>query len=122
MASLISIKKNDEFSYIWEGEYGDVDTIGKILRKYYNTENDVWKLIKLGSTSSIVNRSDTIKQSEFKTTDDFEQTLRERVSDIMFGYYFDTSDGNWYVYDGIQQKMEKRKLDEVIIERYLKDV
>lgn len=122
MASLIAIKKNNKFSYIWEGEYGNVDMIGKILRKYYNTENDVWKLIERGDTSNILNKAETKIQSDFKVTDNFEQILKEKSSNVMFGYYFDTNDGNWYVYQGIQQKIEKRKLDEVFIEMFLKDI
>lgn len=96
--------------------------IGKILRKYYNTENDVWKLIECGDTSNILNKAETKIQSDFKVTDNFEQILKEKSSNVMFEYYFDTNDGNWYVYQGIQQKIEKRKLDEVFIEMFLKDI
>ena len=54
-----------------------------------------------------------------KITNDFEETLKEKIPEIMFAYYFDTDDNNWYVYEWLHEKIEKRKLDDAIIERFL---
>lgn len=41
----------------------------------------------------------------------------------MFGYYFDTEDKIWYVYEwlNLHEKIERRKLDDAIIERFLEN-
>lgn len=121
MAALVAIKENNEFSYIWVGEYGEIGTLGRTLRKYYNDTESIHKLIDYGSVSNVVSYIDKDKEktSDSKITNDFEKTLKEKIPEIMFAYYFDTDDNNWYVYEWLHEKIEKRKLDDAIIERFL---
>lgn len=121
MAALVAIKENNEFSYIWVGEYGEIGTLGRTLRKYYNDTESIHKLIDYGSVSNIISYIDKDKEkvSDSKITNDFDKTLKEKIPEIMFAYYFDTDDNNWYVYEWLHEKIEKRKLDDAIIERFL---
>lgn len=121
MAALVAIKENNEFSYIWVGEYGEIGTLGRTLRKYYNDTESIHKLIDYGSVSNVISYIDKDKEkaSDSKITNDFEKTLKEKIPEIMFAYYFDTDDNNWYVYEWLHEKIEKRKLDDAIIERFL---
>lgn len=121
MDALVAIKENNEFSYIWVGEYGEIGTLGRTLRKYYNDTESIHKLLDYGSVSNVVSYIDKDKEkaSDSKITNDFEETLKEKISEIMFAYYFDTDDNNWYVYEWLHEKIEKRKLDDAIIERFL---
>ena len=48
MSTIIAIKENDKFSYIWSGDYGCVETVGKELRKYYNSADEARNLIRSG--------------------------------------------------------------------------
>lgn len=121
MAALVAIKENNEFSYIWVGEYGEIGTLGRTLRKYYNDTESIHKLIDYGSVSNVISHinKDKEKVSDSRITNDFEMTLKEKIPEIMFAYYFDTDDNNWYVYEWLHEKIEKRKLDDAIIERFL---
>lgn len=121
MAALVAIKENNEFSYIWVGEYGEIGTLGRTLRKYYNDAESIQKLIDCGSVSNVISHinKDKEKVSDAKITNDFEMTLKEKIPEIVFAYYFDTDDNNWYVYEWLHEKIEKRKLDDAIIERFL---
>lgn len=121
MAAIVAIKENNEFSYIWVGEYGEIGTLGRTLRKYYNDTESIHKLIDYGSVSNVIGHIDKNKEkvSDSKITNDFEMTLKEKIPEIMFAYYFDTDDNNWYVYEWLHEKIEKRKLDDAIIERFL---
>lgn len=123
MAAIVGIKEDNIFSYIWIGEYGEIGTLGKTLRKYYNDEKSVRELINFGSVSKVTSYVDKNKESdsEIEITNDFEKTLQEKLPEILFGYYFDTSDGLWYVYEWLHLGVEKRKLDDVIIERFLEE-
>ncbi len=125
MAALVAIKENNKFSYIWVGEYGEIGTLGKTLRKYYNEEKRVRELINFGSVSNVTSHVDKIQinTSELKITNDFDKLLKERTPEIMFGYYFDTEDKIWYVYEwlNLHEKIERRKLDDAIIERFLEN-
>lgn len=121
MAALVAIKENNEFSYIWVGEYGEIGTLGRTLRKYYNDTESIHKLLDYGSVSNVISHIDKNKEkvSDSKITNDFEMTLKEKIPEITFAYYFDTDDNNWYVYEWLREKIEKRKLDDAIIERFL---
>lgn len=121
MAALVAIKENNEFSYIWVGEYGEIGTLGRTLRKYYNDTESIHKLLDYGNVSNVVSYIDKDKEkaSDSKITNDFEEALKEKIPEIMFAYYFDTDDNNWYVYEWLHEKIEKRKLDDAIIERFL---
>lgn len=121
MAALVAIKENNEFSYIWVGEYGEIGTLGRTLRKYYNDIENIHELIDYGSVSNVISYIDKNKEkvSDSKITNDFEKIIKEKIPEIMFAYYFDTDDNNWYVYEWLQEKIEKRKLDDAIIERFL---
>lgn len=121
MAALVAIKENNEFLYIWVGEYGEIGTLGRTLRKYYNDTESIHKLIDYGSVSNVLSYIDKDKEkvSDSKITNDFDKTIKEKIPEITFAYYFDTDDNNWYVYEWLHEKIEKRKLDEAIIERFL---
>lgn len=124
MSTIIAIKEGNRFSYIWSGDYGSVETVGKELRKYYNSADEARNLINSGKFEYREGKdSEQVKRvkQEPKIVNDFEEFLRNERSNLglIHAYYFDTNDNNWYVYQWLRLEIEKRKLDDVIIERFL---
>ena len=124
MSTIIAIKENNTYSFIWSGDYGCVETVGKELRKYYNSASEVRSLINSGKFEYREGKDgEQVKRSkqEPKIVNDFEEFLRNERSNLglIHAYYFDTNDSNWYVYQWLGLEIEKRKLDDVIIERFL---
>lgn len=124
MSTIIAIKENDKYSYIWNGDYGNIETVGKELRKYYNSADEVRDLIRSGrfeyKDGKYTEQEKMIKQ-EVETVKDFEEFLRNERSNLylIHAYFFDTEDNTWYVYKWLNIEIKKRKLDDVIIERFL---
>ena len=124
MSTIIAIKEGNRFSYIWSGDYGSVETVGKELRKYYNSTDEARGLINSGKFEYREGKdSDQVKRvkQEPKIVNDFEEFLKNERSNLglIHAYYFDTNDNSWYVYQWLRLGIEKRKLDDVIIERFL---
>lgn len=124
MSTIIAIKEDNKFSYIWSGDYGSVETVGKELRKYYNSADEARGLINSGKFEYREGKdSDQVKRvkREPKIVNDFEEFLKNERSNLglIHAYYFDTNDNSWYVYQWLRLGIEKRKLDDVIIERFL---
>lgn len=124
MSTIIAIKENDKFSYIWSGDYGCVEAVGKELRKYYNSADEVRNLIRSGKFEYRDGKdSEQVKRTkqEPKVVNNFEEFLRNERSNLglIHAYFFDVEDNSWYVYQWLRLKIEKRKLDDVIIERFL---
>lgn len=124
MSTIIAIKEGNRFSYIWSGDYGSVETVGKELRKYYNSADKARNLINSGKFEYREGKdSEQVKRvkQEPKIVNDFEEFLRNERSNLglIHAYYFDTNDNSWYVYQWLRLEIEERKLDDVIIERFL---
>lgn len=124
MSTIIAIKEGNRFSYIWSGDYGSVETVGKELRKYYNSADEARNLINSGKFEYREGKdSEQVKRvkQEPKIVNDFEEFLRNERSNLglIHAYYFDTNDNSWYVYQWLRLEIEERKLDDVIIERFL---
>lgn len=125
MSTIIAIKENNKFYYIWSGDYGNIETVGKELRKYYNNTDQVRSLINSGEFVYKCCDDGKTKQNNKdypKETVDFEEFLRkERHNIILFcAYFFDIQDNSWYVYRNLNcEDIIKEKLDDVIIERFL---
>lgn len=121
MSTIIAIKENNTYSYIWSGDYGCIEAVGKELRKYYNSADKARNLINSGK---FVYREDDdserVKQ-EPKVINDFEEFLRNEKSNLglIHAYYFDIDDNNWYIYQWLNIEIKRKKLDDVIIERFL---
>lgn len=124
MSTIIAIKENDKFLCIWSGDYGCVEAVGRELRKYYNSADEVRNLIRSGKFEYRDSKdSEQVKRTkqEPKIVNDFEEFLRNERNNfgLIHAYFFDVEDNSWYVYQWLRLKIEKRKLDDVIIERFL---
>lgn len=121
MSTIIAIKENNTYSYIWSGDYGCIEAVGKELRKYYNSADEARNLINSGKF--VYREDDDSKQvrQEPKVVNDFEEFLRNERSNLglIHAYYFDTNNNSWYVYQWLRLEIKKRKLDDIIIERFL---
>lgn len=121
MSTIIAIKENNIYSYIWSGYYGCIEAVGKELRKYYNSVDEARNLINSGK---FVYREDDDSEQikkEPKVVNDFEEFLRNEKSNLglIHAYYFNIDDNNWYIYQWLNIEIKREKLDDAIIERFL---